>query len=355
MNEIEINDIRPISEFKNKTFSKYSRTKVKNEFLKCLYSSNIEPASNWCAELICAGHYSDVWEIIILFSSRYIQLGNPKLPLYIEKRFQTFKTIIGNGYIGNELSMRNNTKIRKLFAELIAILCTSRKKHAFESLTIKDKSEFEITNLTRRLKAPNITFAQTIYTKGDPKELFIPINEFIYQITKSALDFTAACYWVEWIIQYENICKQKKLICECERRSFVPVDSKMQMEIIWLIWEALINEANKKTSKFYINIINALLGLFCIKYTPTCKKKRKYIIYLAIGYFTENVNTNIPLTENKNLVDTITNKISVIYKELKKNEVAPQTDYLFMDTEKSNLDKTVEKLEIINNIDNLIS
>ena len=73
--------------------------------------------------------------------------------------------------------MRNNTKIRKLFAELIAILCTSRKKHAFESLTIKDKSEFEITNLTRRLKAPNITFAQTIYTKGDPKELFIPINE----------------------------------------------------------------------------------------------------------------------------------------------------------------------------------
>ena len=71
-----------------------------------------------------------------------------------------------------------------------------------------------------------------------------------------------------------------------------------------------INEAKKKASKFYINIINALLCLFCIKYTPACKKKRKYIIYLAIGYFTETVNTNIPLTENKDLVDTITNKIS---------------------------------------------
>ena len=128
MNEIEINDIRQMNEFKTKSFSKYSRCKVRKELLKSLYNSNIEPACNWSVELICAGHYCDIWEIILLFTSRYIQLGNPKLPLYIEKRFQNFRNIISNGYIGNELAMRNNNKIRKLFAEIICVLCTSRKK-----------------------------------------------------------------------------------------------------------------------------------------------------------------------------------------------------------------------------------
>jgi hypothetical protein len=51
------------------------------------------------------------------------------------------------------------------------------------------------------------------------------------------------------------------------------------------------------------------------------------------------------LVENKELVENISNKIYLIYKEVKKNEITPQTDYLFTGVEKTNLDKTVEKLE----------
>ena len=354
MNDTEINDIRPINEFKSKSFSKYSRFKVKSELLNSLYSSNIEPACNWSVELICAGHYQDLWEIIIHFMSRYIQLGNPKLPLYIERRFQNFRNIISNGYTDNILPLRNNPKIRKLFAEIICILCLSRKKHAFESLTIKDSKDFEITNLTRRLKAPDISFVQSIFNKDDPKELFIAINEFKFHISESSKDITAACYWFEWILQYEIICKQKKLHCHCERRTFAPVDEKLQMDIIWIIWDALLHEANNKSFEFYKNIINSLLNLFCIKYTSGCKRRRKYIIYLAISFLTESINLNIPLIENKQIIESITQKIYVIYKDIKKNEIAPKTDYLFLSAEKSNLDKTIEKLEKINNIDNLI-
>ena len=60
-----------------------------------------------------------------LLVNMYIR--NPKLPCYIELRLTDFKNILNGGYIGNELSLRNNDKIRKLFAEIITIICLSKK------------------------------------------------------------------------------------------------------------------------------------------------------------------------------------------------------------------------------------
>ena len=345
MNNSEINDVRTINDFKIKSFSKYPRNKVKDELIKNLYNSKIEPSCYWSIELICAAHFQDLWEIISHFTCRYIHLGNPKLAMYIEIRFNNFKKIISNGYIGNELALRNNEKIRKLFAEIITILCQSRKKNAFESLSIKNKEEFYLINLTEKLRAPNINYAGSIYKPNDPKELFIPINEFIYELSKESKDSIRAAYWVEWIIQYESICKQKKNKCECERRSFIPVDDKFQMDIIWILWEILIIESKKKQVQFYEKTIMALLNLFCIRFTSACKRRRRFIMYCAINFLTETVNLQMPLMENRNLIESIAGKINIIYREIKKNEVSPQTDYLYLNVTKSNIDKTIEKLE----------
>ena len=348
MNDTAINDLRKSSDFKSISFSKFPRSKVKKELLNCINNSNIESSCHWSIELICAGHFNDLWDIILLYMSRYIHMGNPKLAIYIDMRFQTFKTIVGAGFIDNELGLRNVDKIRVLFAELISILCYSRKKHAFESFAIKDPKEFDLTYLTRRLNAPNIRYGQIIYQKDDPKELFIAINEFAYNISKESRDITAGCYWVEWILQFETICKNKKTKCECERRVFAPVESKYQMEPVWLLWDVLLKESKTRKDKAYEKIIKALLNLYCIKFTPGVKKRRKYLIYCAISCLTEDVNFNIPLVQNKELVHKITEKISIVYKEIKKNEMTPQTDYLFMGVEKTNTEKSIEKIEKMN-------
>ena len=352
MNDTEINDIRTEQEFKGITFSKFKKTEAKKELLNSLSNGRIEHALHWSAEFICCGCYIDLWDIILNFIGKHIHLGNPKLPIYLELRFNNFKEIIST-YIGFELNMRNNDKTRKIFAEIIVVICNSKKKHSIESIKIKKQEEFDMTTMSTRLKAPNVQYANEVFQKDDPKELFIAINEFTYHLSKDSLNSLEACYWFEWILEFENLCKKKKEICICERRSFVSVEDKFQKEPIWLLWDILFKINSKKKSEISNKIMKSIFELFCIRYTSGSKKKRKYLIYFAISLVTEKFNQNIKIIENKDVVDNVTKKINLIYKEIKKNEIAPATDYLFTGIEKSNREKTFEKLEALKNVNTI--
>jgi hypothetical protein len=71
------------------------------------------------------------------------------------------------------------------------------------------------------------------------------------------------------------------------------------------------------------------------------------LIYFAIALVTDPVDMKTPIWNNKDQVNNVVKKIDIIYRQVKKNEVAPATDYLFAGTEKSNLDKTIARLEIM--------
>ena len=87
-----INDIRESSALRGYTFSKYKTTDVKKQFMDTMLNGKIEPACYWCAELICGGHFMEVWETIIHYVGKHIHLGNPKILCYIEKRYDIFGT-----------------------------------------------------------------------------------------------------------------------------------------------------------------------------------------------------------------------------------------------------------------------
>jgi|UniRef100_A0A6C0CJR8 hypothetical protein len=354
MDEFEINDMRGVNEFKGITFSKFKKTDAKKELLNSLKDGKIENALNWSAEFICSGAFIDLWDILLNFIGKHIHLGNPKLPIYLDLRFNNFKEIIQCGYIGFELNMRNNNKIRKLFGEIIIVLCKSQKKHSIESIKIQKASEFDMTTISTKLKAPNVNYATELFKKDDPKELFIGLNEFMYHLSKDSLNSLDACYWMEWILEFENMCKKKKEICICERRSFVSVEEKFQKEPIWMIWDAIFISNIAKKSEISKKILKSIFDLFCIRYTSGAKRKRKYLIYFAISLITEKINDKIPIINDKSLIDNINKKINLIYKEIKKNEVSPAMDYLFTGVEKSNREKTVEKLETMNKMNTII-
>jgi len=54
------------------------------------------------------------------------------------------------------------------------------------------------------------------------------------------------------------------------------------------------------------------------------------------------------MISKKSEVEKIVEKIDSIYKQIKNNEESPNTDYLFANTKQSNLEKTIKKMDIMN-------
>lgn len=349
MDTYSINDKRTCNDFRNISFSGFKKTNVKTELLNSLLQSRLEPSCYWCAELICAGHFMDVWNVIILFVSKHIHLGSPKLSVYISLRMKLFKQIMNEQY-EEDIHMRNHQSIRDLFAEVIATICYSRKKHAILLVDIKNKDEYSMTVMHTKLKAPDISYGTNVFKPEDPPELFVAVNEFAYHLSESSSNEYTACYWLEWLLNFDTICKKKKQLCLIERRTWVKVETKFQKDSIWLIWDIVLARSEEKGCNATNQTIRSLLDMFCLRYTTDVKRSRKTILYNCIRLLTEPVDWTIPIWNDKTIITDITNKINVIYKEIKKNEHPPKTEYLFQPVEKSNKEKTKEKLTIMNNV-----
>jgi hypothetical protein len=348
----EINDIRQAPQFRGTTFSNYKKADVRKQLIENIKNGKLEPSAYWSAELICSGHYMELWEIIIHYTGKHIHLGNPKIVIYLQNRYEIFKNIMTRGAYLNELQLRNHPHIRKLFAEIVSTLTLSNRKHSFEPVKINRVEEFDMTLISERLKAPNMDYATDIFNKEDPRELFIAINEFSYQLSPEIHSTINACYWVEWIIEFDNICKKRKQPCYCQRRSNIPVEKKFQKDIIWLLWDTLIFYCNKLNNQYVSKLMNAIMNIFCIKYTTAACKKRRYLLYFAVSLLTEPVPINIDLMSNKPMIQNIVDKVNEVYKQIKKQEESPNTEYLFANIEKENaFEKSMKKMDLVNSID----
>ena len=344
----EINDLRKMSEFKGITFSKFKKSEAKKELIKTLFAGNIEQSCYWSAEFICSGDFLYLWEIIFFFVSKHIHIGNPKLPIYINSRLSIFKNILNNGYGDNFLKLRNNEDVRVLFIEVVGILCFSKKKNTYTIPKIKENA-FNMLNITEKLTAKNKKNGYKIFKNKDPREMFVAINELSWNLTYNVRDIQKSIYWLEWIIEYDKLCRKKKIQKKCSKRD-MPVDEKFKCDIVWIIWDIIIHETKSRKNNL-LQIINSLLNIFCLKYKDSYKTKRRLLIYYAMALLTEMYDTKTPIVNDKDLIKKIKNNYNQIYKQIKKNEITPKTNYLFNNLNNNkNLENTISKLDKMNSL-----
>lgn len=321
MDKIIINDVRP--KFKKTTFSNFKKSEINKKFIQALYYQKLEESFFWTCELLCSNMLLELWEIYFIFMSKYVHIYNPKLPIYINKKFQEFKNI---AEYENELSLRNNTNIRTILCSITLILCLSEKHSTLDNLNYK--FNFQIENLYENLKATNIEFINFIFKKDDPKEYIIPFNELIYHIkeTQNKVDIN---FWINWIIEYDILCRKKKKIILCYPRSnlYTNKNEKLSNNIIWIIWDIILKIAKDKKNEIN-QIIKSLFELFTIRYSLSINRKRIYIIYQCIELLLleETINFNTKILKNKDQLQNLEKNINVIFEQIKKYEVSEKNE-----------------------------
>jgi hypothetical protein len=345
-NNIIINDSRILSDFKKITFSKYKKLDALNELKKNIKNSKTEESCYWCAELICAGHFKDIWDIIIIFYSKHIHIANPKLIIYINMKLILFKTIINSDY--DILDLRNNDIIRNLFFEIICLIILTKKQHNISRIKI-NQSEYEINiNTNTNIKTTNMENIQSIYISGDPICLMLPFNEFAYSISNDIKNNISACYWLEWILGLLKQCKKHNKKYTCHPRKYI-LDSIKSKNIIWIFWDIIINESNKR-DKITQKCISNTLDVFCLKFNNTIVPKYINLIYFVISLLTQDVcyNTNIVSDSNKTYISENLLNINSIYKQIKQQEICSDIIPIVSNSTKNTL-SSKNKMEILNN------
>ena len=314
-NNILINDTRLITDFKITTYSNYNKAQVKIKLIKAILENDIESACFWSAEYICAGQYLYLWNIIIDIVSKHINIASPLLAIYIDKRVQNFKQLVESNNNSNILDLRNNESIRVLFGEIIIILCKSSKQPTIQSIKINKSTDYSINHISNISKADSVEYIQSVFKEGDPQYLFVALNEFAYNISLKVKDSYKACYWIEWVINAKTKTKNNSY-----KRNFIDISDKYKSDAIWIIWEIII-----LTSKYHNitiqSIIRSLLSIFCLHYSHSVPKKRKFILYYAVELLCKPIDLTKPVWKSKEEINTILEKINNIYKDINKNNL----------------------------------
>jgi hypothetical protein len=320
--QVIVNDDRQINEFAGVSFSLYKRSQVKKSLAESMSKGNIEEANYWAAELACCGCFLELWETIMEFLGRNINTASPKLPVIIEKCFQNFKEVATNEYSTDQLEMRNSARVRKIIAEVVSILCISRKKSKIEYVKIDKDSDFDVLKLSSRLKASSSDFGKKVLKSEDPTEVHVAVNELCYHLSKDSRNALMAQYWVEWLLEFDKLCRKKKERCQCIRRDFAPQEDDAGLDIIFLVWDAILSEAKNRSQKALYTIISSILNLFKMRFSISVKKRRRHLIYMAINLLCEPIDLKIDPLQFQSSLKSILQNLDVIYLQVKKGEVS---------------------------------
>ena len=318
-------------QFTKTTFSHYEKRKVKDELLSSILAGKTENACYWCAELICSGHLQDIWNIVILVMSEYINIVNPKLPIYIEKRYLMFRNYMKEQWneTNKELDIRNNRKVREIFVEMICILCASKRKPKISYVKLDMESAYEMSSISDKLQAPHVRYVRGIFRGTDPSELFVPMNELAYHLSKDSMDCMSACYWIEWLLCYDMKNQKEKVICRCAKREMMPeVMDKYAGDIGWMIWEIIKRETKRRNDMLLKKVIDALYFMYSFRYNSSTGRKRKSVYYHCCYLLTELINYDIKLVTNQISLQNVIEKTNIVYRQIKRYEEKDKMDYL---------------------------
>lgn len=331
-----LTDPRVEKDFQSKTFSKYKLYEVKRQLMKTLKDGKIEESCYWSAEMICSGHFGDLWEVVIEFYGRHVYHENPKLSIYLSRRVLEFVSKIKEEEKkskGSIIQLRNDVWVRETFGEIMCILCETKQALEFQDIRISPEM-LNLDNIPHRVQAPSFAYVLQFMKEGENQcaEFFVAMNELIFHlIEEETKNIYSCCFWIDWIFMFamaqKKYYQEKKL--NCHPRLIPNLKPIYHQEFVWLIWEVVMLVAVKLNHPLIIEIISSLLCLFTVKYEGWKRTavKRKHLLKFAFLLLIEESASSRPLCQEstKQKIHQVKENLFKIYQKIKKNEFAITT------------------------------
>ena len=220
---------------------------------------------------------------------------------------------------------------------------------------IDESKDFQFVMIKEKLNATMNLLPSHIIKFTDPEELRIIMNEIFFNLKNQLGGYDRCIYWVLWLIKWEKKNKKDKKKYEIEERTISGVHKKYCKDIIWLVWniileETLLRDDNIKKQK------QSLYNLFRYEYTGGKRNSRLPIIYHSIGYLTLPINFKVEIRKNKNTFIQTQCNINMMFKgkkikEQKKYTAPPQKNKKIIGINK---EISNDKMNIIQQMDELL-
>ena len=303
-----IRDSRRLSDFKTQTFGGYAKNQISSAMDKAIMEGKIEASVQYGIQLLFSGCTNILFDRLVIFTGKNINIGNPLLPEYLHNRMLKWHKITDSSKFtkDNVLLLRNHPEVRNILVEFIIILCLSKKKKLESSKKIKE-TEYIFENFKKHLEAPNTNFIDKIAKKGDPSEMKIAINELGYQIYKG--DIAKCYYWINWLLEWDKRNTKKYGKYECATRIIKGVDSKYHSNVIWLIWDMVLLVKKIKAKNYGLDYnnqmdkqIGALWNMFIYKYSTAQRNKKLCLLIWAINYIINFVDWKVQLIDRPHIL-----------------------------------------------------
>jgi len=292
---MDIHDPRTIADFQKFTFSGHLRTHVSKVIEENIKLGHADYTCYWVLELLCSGLVHSLWNTLFECAAKHINRSAPNVFLYLVQKYEKFATYEGQYSVMAMTGIRNNQDVRDLVCEAASAIAFCRKNKLQSLPKIKPEHDFQHLTIQENLKSPSANHGRHLALKDDPIEIYIPLNELAYCLRPESRDVTRALYWTAWLLKYSSqFKKQNKTELVCNIRSNPYVDDKFAHNIVWLIWDTVMDAAkNSPQAGILEPYIEALFKLHCLRWNPTSLKSRICFLINAIVYICESTTLDI--------------------------------------------------------------
>ena len=143
--------LKNIPKDKQKTYSGYKKSQVWTSLQKELLKNNMDQALNWFVELVLSGQSIQLFDKLVMFFMKEINIANPNLPSYLLSEYIKFTEIINILDCDHQI-IANHQVIRNHLCEIVSILCLSNKQKIIKNIKFKN-DEFTPNTIRNKIEA----------------------------------------------------------------------------------------------------------------------------------------------------------------------------------------------------------